>query len=133
MMRQRIVAGVVLLFVFVLGALAGVFVERHHHHSASQSGGLSAEEVHETAMAELQEVLGLDEGQIEQIHAVLAQHQQLVQHAWEQIRPGVQNAMREVHAEIAELLRPEQRERYHEWLSRQRDESQGEGVLIVPH
>ena len=132
-MRQRIVAGVVLLFVFVLGALAGVFVERHHRHSVSQSAGLSAEEVHETAMAELQETLGLDEVQLEEIHAVLARHQQLVQHAWEQIRPGVQNAMREVHAEIAELLRPEQRERYHEWLSRQRDESEGESVLVVPH
>ena len=133
MMRQRIVAGVVLLFVFVLGALAGVFVERHHYHSVSRSGGLSAEEVHAVAMAEMQEALGLDEEQIEQIHAVLARHQQVVQHAWEQLRPQVQGAMREVHLEIAELLRPEQRERYHEWLTEQNEESQGEAVQIVPH
>ena len=133
MMRQRVVAGVVLLFVFALGALAGVSIERHHYHSVSQSPGLSAAEVHEAAMAEMQEVLGLDEEQLEQIHGVLAAHQQLVQRAWEQIRPEVSETMREVHAEIAELLRPEQRERYHEWLSRQRDESQGESVLVVPH
>jgi uncharacterized membrane protein len=132
-MRQRVVAGVVLLFVFVLGALAGVFVERHHYHSVARSGGPSAAEVHEAAMAEMHETLGLDEEQTEQIHAVLARHQQLVQRTWEQVRPEVQSAMREVHIEIAELLRPEQRERYHEWLSQQRDESQGDGVLIAPH
>lgn len=133
MMRQRILAGVVLLFVFVLGALAGVFVERHHYHSVSRSGGPSAEEVHEVAMAEMQEVLGLDEGQIEQIHAVLARHQQHVQHVWEQVRPQVQSTMNEVHAEIAELLRPEQRERYHEWLTEQSEESPDVGVQNVPH
>jgi hypothetical protein len=132
-MRQRIVAGVVLLLVFGLGALAGVFVERHHYHSVVRSGGPSAREVHEAAMAEMHETLGLDDDQIEQIHAVLARHQQLVQRTWEQVRPEVQNVMREVHIEIAELLRPEQREHYHEWLSRQRDESQGEGVVILPH
>jgi hypothetical protein len=127
------VAGVVLVFVFALGAFVGVFVERHHYHSVSRAQELSAAEVHEAAMAELQEVLGLDEGQIEQIHAVLARHQQLVQRAWEQVRPQVQSAMREVHAEIAELLSPEQRERYHEWLSRQGEEDEGEGDPIVPH
>lgn len=133
MMKQRVVAGIVLLFVFVLGALAGVFVERHHYHSVARSGGPSAAEVHEAAMAEMNEALGLDEEQIEQIHAVLARHQQLVQRTWEQVRPEVQNAMREVHIEIAELLRPEQRERYHEWLSQQREESQDEGALSAPH
>jgi len=133
MMKQRIVAGVVLLFVFVLGALAGVFVERHHYHSVSRSEGLSAEEVHAVAMAEMQKALELDAEQIEQIHAVLARHQQHVQRVWEQVRPQVQSAMHEVHAEIAELLRPEQRELYHLWLTEQSQESRDEGVGIVPH
>ena len=131
MIGQRVVAWVVLLLVFALGALTGIFVERHH--SVAPSRELSAEEVHEAAMAEMQEVLGLDEQQIEQIHAVLADHQQLVQRAWEQLRPEVQAAMREVHLEIAGLLRPDQIERYHDWLTRRLDESQGEGVLIIPH
>ncbi len=131
MIGQRLVAGVVLASVFSLGALAGIFYDRHI--SGPRPTGLSGAEVHEAAMAELQETLGLDEGQIEQIHAVLARRQELVQHVWEQVRPEVQNAMREIHIEIAELLRPEQRPRYHEWLNRQHADSQDERVLIIHH
>jgi hypothetical protein len=32
--------------------------------------------------------------------------------------------MRQVHVEIAELLRPDQRKRYHDWLIRRREQSQ---------
>jgi hypothetical protein len=120
-----------LLFVFTFGALSGVFYERHL--AGPRSAELTAAELHEAAMAELQEVLGLDEQQIAQIHAILADRQQLVQQVWEQVRPQVQEAMLEIHVEIAELLRPEQRALYHDWLNRQRDESRGERVLIIPH
>jgi hypothetical protein len=131
MMGQRVWAGTALLFVFALGVFAGAFYERHH--AARPTAGLSGAEVHEAAMAELEEVLGLDAAQIEQIHAVLAARQEFVQEAWEQVRPQVQSAMQEIHVEIAELLRPEQRQAYHEWLNRQRDESADERVLIIPH
>ena len=131
MIGQRLVAGVVLATVFSLGALSGVFYDRHV--SGAWPAELSGAELHEAAMAELQEALGLDERQIEQIHAVLAGRQELVQQVWEQVRPQVQNAMREIHIEIAELLRPEQRQRYHEWLNRQHADSEAEGVLIIPH
>ncbi len=131
MIGQRLIAGAVLASVFSFGALAGIFYDRHH--SGPRPTELSGAEIHEAAMAELQEVLGLDEGQIEEIHTVLAGRQELVQQVWEQVRPEVQNAMREIHIEIAELLRPEQRERYHEWLNRQHAESQAEGVLIIHH
>ncbi len=131
MMRQRVWAGLALVFVFALGAHTGIFFERRH--SIPRPTEVTAAELHEVAMAELQEVLGLDERQIEQVHAVLAGRQQLVQDAWEQVRPEVQAAMREIHVEIAELLRPEQRQRYHEWLNRQRDESRHERILIITH
>ena len=84
-------------------------------------------------MGALQEFLDLDEQQMEQVHTILADRQDLVQRAWERVRPEVQDAMLEVHEEIAEILRPDQRARYHEWLSRQHDEHQGDGVLIIPH
>ena len=45
--------------------------------------------------------------------------------------PGVLDD--QIHVEIAALLRPDQRQRYHEWLARQRDESHNERVLIIPH
>jgi len=131
MIGQRMVAGIVLLFVFALGGIAGVFFDRHH--LVPRPGAPTAAEVHEAAMADLEEFLDLDETQVEQIHAVLANRQHLVQQAWEQVRPEVQSAMLEVHVEIAALLRPEQREHYHAWLTRQREESRRESVLIIPH
>ena len=130
MMKQRVVAGVVLLFVFALGGLTGVFLERHH--SVAPSAELSPQELHEAAMAEIEEFLELDEQQMEHVHAILANRQDLVQRAWEHIRPEVQSAMLEVHEEIAEILRPEQRARYHEWLSRQHDH-QDNRIPGIPH
>ena len=41
---------------------------------------------------------------------------------WEELRPEVQNAMRQVHTDIGELLHPEQRGRFHEWLIRRREQ-----------
>ena len=74
------------------------------------------------AIAELQELLELDEHQVAQIHAILGERQQVVQRMWEQLRPVVQAAMREVHTDIGELLDPDQRERFHEWLIRRREQ-----------
>jgi Spy/CpxP family protein refolding chaperone len=133
MTGQRILAGVVLLSVFSLGAFVGIFVDRHN--SLRDPAGVSPEEVHEAAMVELREELGLDEEQIQQIHAIMADRQELVQRIWEQLRPELQAAMTDVHAEIAALLRPEQRQRFHDWLQRRRQEAEndGEGVVIIPH
>ena len=120
MMGQRIRAGVVLLFVFALGALSGIVFERHR--TVPTPVTLSVVEEHAAAIAELRQVLGLDDRQVAQIHAILAERQQVVQLTWEQLRPEVQSAMRQVHVEIAELLRPDQREAYHDWLTRSREQ-----------
>jgi len=131
MIGQRLRAAVVLAFVFALGALAGIAYDRHH--SGPLPATLSAAEVHEAAMAELREAVGLDDQQIAQIHAIMAERQEVVQQAWERLRPEVVAAMSEVHAEIAELLRPEQRQAYHEWLTHRHQETEGEGALIIRH
>jgi hypothetical protein len=128
MMGPRVRAGVVLLFVFALGVLIGTAFERHR--SAPPLATMSAAEEHEAAMVELREVVGLDDEQVAQVHAILAERQQIVQQTWEQFRPEVQAAMRQVHIEIAKLLRPDQRERFHDWLTRRREQSQGRHQLI---
>ncbi len=120
-------AGAVLLFVFAAGVLTGIIFE--HKHSFHRSPPMSAEEEHEAAMAELREVLELDDHQVAQIHAILAERRQHVQLMWEQLRPEVQNAMRHVHKEIAELLRPDQRKRFHDWLIKRQAEH-GSAPLI---
>ena len=123
MLGPRIRAGAVLLFIFALGILAGVAYERHQ--AVRPLATMSAADEHEAAMAELQELLELDEDQVAQIHKILAERQQMVQRKWEQLRPEVQNAMRQVHIDIAELLHPDQRERFHDWLMRRREQNQG--------
>ncbi|TDI45425.1 MAG: hypothetical protein E2P02_07340 [Acidobacteria bacterium] len=75
---------------------------------------MSAADEHEAAITELRELLELDEEQVAQIHRILAERQQFVQRTWEQLRPEVQNAMRQVHSDIGELLHPDQRGRFHE-------------------
>ena len=124
MMGPRARAGAVLLFIFALGVLAGIAYERHH--AARPLVTMSAADEHEAAMAELQELLDLDEDQVVQIHAILAERQQMVQNMWEQLRPEVQNAMRQVHIDIADLLRANQREHFHDWLMRRRAQNQGQ-------
>jgi Spy/CpxP family protein refolding chaperone len=130
MIGNKVRAGLALLFTFVAGALAGVFFERHRADQALSA--LSAGEMHEAAMAELREAVDLDDRQIEQIQAVMAERQEVVQRVWEQLRPEVVNAMQEVHADIAELLRPDQRQRFNEWLIRRHEEDQEEHAP-VPH
>lgn len=121
-MHAGLRAAVALLAVFALGGVTGYALHDHldavprPHLGATPSGP----ELHEAAMHELRQELGLDDAQIEQIHELMADRQETVQRIWEQLRPQVQQAMTEVHDEIAALLRPEQRERFHEWLLRQR-------------
>ena len=120
MIGPRVGAGVVLLFIFGSGVVTGMFVERHHPDRIQMTISAAAE--HGETMADMREALGLDDQQVEAIEAILAERQHVVQILWEQLRPEVQQAMRQVHAEIGDLLRPDQRERYHDWLNRRREQ-----------
>jgi hypothetical protein len=112
-----------LVCVFALGVLTGVAFERHSgERRAVVAVGAIAD--HEARMAELQEFLGLDEEQVRQIDDLMARRQATVQLMWERLRPEVQTAMQDVHAEITELLRPEQRALFHDWLTANRELSE---------
>ena len=71
---------------------------------------------HEAVLQDLQQSVGLDDAQIEQVHAVFVRHQSIVEVTWEAVRPQIEIALEKAHREVAELLGPEQRARYHEWL-----------------
>lgn len=130
-------AALALGVVFALGLVVGIAYERHHRSprwmSLSGPSGLSAAEAHQVAMADLRKALDLDDEQVAQIHEIMRKHHGAVERAWEELRPEVQAAMREVHVEIAEILRPEQRERFHEWLTRRRQEQGSEGSADSHH
>ena len=126
MIGPRVRAGAVLLAVFAAGSLAGTAFERHHIGRTAASVSIMGESG--VAIAELTDFLELDEEQVAQIHAVIAANQRTVELMWEQFRPGVQDAMRDVHMEIAALLRPDQAERFHRWLLRHASESDSLGL-----
>lgn len=111
-------ATVVLVVVFALGAFAGAAFERHHR--TAPAAGVSVISTHAEAMSELREILELDEAQTAQIHALLSENQVVVQRMWEQLRPEVQQAMTRVHEQVAAVLRPDQQQRFHEWILEQR-------------
>lgn len=119
MIGTRTRAWAVLLFVFAAGALSGVAFERHH--SVPVVGALVSSKEHAAALAELRDAVRLDDQQMTQVHAILAENQKVVQHMWEQLRPEVQVAMQHVHAQIAALLHPEQQQRFHDWINARRE------------
>ena len=134
-MRPAIRASIVLLTVFALGMVAGYAAHDHLQRPLHRdlTGAPSGPELHEAAMREMRELLDLDDEQLEQIHALLAERQETVQRIWEQLRPEVQRAMTEVHEEIASLLRPDQRQRFHEWLLQQRERHTRQEPPAPPH
>ena len=126
MIGARVRAGAVLLCVFAAGALTGTAFERHHLGRVVASISLLGE--NEVAITELRQFLDLDDEQVAKINAVMAENQHVVQLMWEEFRPEVQAAMREVHMEIAALLRPEQAERFHSWILRHGSEPNSLGL-----
>jgi len=131
MTGPRIRAAVVLLSVFAVGVLGGIALERFH--AVSRVVTMTPEQEHLEAMSELRKELGLDDTQAAAIHEILTEHQDIVQHTWEELRPDVQEAMLKVHEDIAALLNPEQREHFHDWLNHQRELHLGDHSLGRHH
>ena len=101
----------------VIGAVIGITLDRtvvrHAHmlHSgeAGEHGGL---------VASLHAELDLDEEQRHAIWAIIGHHQERVDHAWASVRPEVNAAVDSIELQIAEVLRPDQLERFHAWFRR---------------
>ena len=109
-----------LLCVFGFGLVSGLAIERHLG-SESPVVAIGSAEEHARRMDELRSALDLDDAQMQRIHELMMEHQDSIQVLWEQLRPEVQAAMQDVHVEISELLRPEQRQLFHEWLMRHQE------------
>jgi len=122
-MGPKLLAAVVVVAVFALGAVAGIAVHGHLGaplHGPMHQAPATANELHDAAMAELRIQLELTDEQVAAIDSIVARRQETVQRMWEQLRPEVQGAMRDVHEEITALLSPDQRAHFHEWLLAQR-------------
>jgi len=115
MIGPRVRAAGVLVLVFAAGMLAGMVVDRYRLEPLTAPSAVTHAS-HDAMMTELRQALDLDEAQMAAVEGVFAAHQQAVQHAWEQLRPEVQEAMVRAHDEVTALLRPEQRERFERWV-----------------
>jgi hypothetical protein len=120
MTGPRVRATAVLLFVFATGGLTGMLVDRQALGRTSAARA-PAPASHQATMAEFRKVLDLDDAQVSAIDGVFARHQRVVQRAWEQLRPEVQEAMFQVHHEVMNLLRPDQQEHFQTWLRQQHE------------
>ena len=100
----------------VIGAVAGIAVDRTLIQPAATGhvgGG-----AHGSLIASLRNELDLDANQLDTVQAIMRHHQQQVNHTWAVIRPAMQATVDSVERQIAEVLRPEQRDRFHAWFAR---------------
>ncbi len=111
------------LSIFVIGAVAGVVVDRamlipaHADAAAARARG-SVPRHHEDVLAELRAELGLSAEQSRRVQEIFAAHQGEIDAAWAQVHANLQRAMQQTTAEIATVLDSAQVERLHAWLAK---------------
>ena len=123
-MSTRVRAIGSLAAVFVLGGAAGIATDRAW--AARQSSALMSDEA---LIAAMRRELALDSTQEQQVRAILARHQREVDSAWTQIRPNVHAAIGMAQMEIAMLLRPDQRQRFRDWIKSAHPAMSGSGMM----
>ncbi len=108
-MRVKGTLGAVALM--VIGAVLGIAADRTlwHAHGAGEHAGM---------VASLQKDIDLDAEQMHAVQAIMQHHQERVDHAWAVVRPEVRAALDSIERQIAEVLRPDQRDRFHAWFER---------------
>jgi len=110
------------LSIFVIGAVAGVALDRamlipaHADAAAARAQG-GVPRHHEDVLAELRAELGLSAEQSRRVQEIFAAHQGEIEAAWAQVHADLQRAMQETTAEIATVLDSAQVERLHAWLA----------------
>ena len=109
--RARAVLGV--LSLLVLGAVAGIAIDRH---VVSRDHAITAAAFHEMTMSALEERLDLTADQRRRIDSIVVARHNTLRHAWQMLHAQLGAAVDTVHAEIEAVLTPEQRAAFREWL-----------------
>ena len=110
------------LSIFVIGAVAGVVVDRTMlipaHADAAAAGVRRGVPRHQDeVLAELRTELGLSAEQSARVQEIFAAHQGQMEEAWAQVHANLQRAMQQTTAEIETVLDSAQVERLHAWLA----------------
>lgn len=101
------------LSLLVLGAVAGIAIDRH---LVSSDHRTTAAAFHDMTMSSLEERLELTADQRHQIDSIVAARHNTLRHAWQMLHSQLGAAVDTVHHEIEALLSPEQRAEFREWV-----------------
>lgn len=105
------------LSLLVVGALIGL-VGHHFVHGDERSTAVADAEAHRAAIPAFAAELGLDDGQVAAVEAILSRHQAVVTDAWAALHARLQTVADSAHGEIEALLSEEQRAQFAEWRDR---------------
>jgi len=110
------------LSIFVIGAVAGVALDRTmlipaHADAAAAGFRRGVPRHHDEVLAELRAELGLSAEQSRRVQEIFAAHQGEIEAAWAQVHANLQRAMQETTIEIETVLDSAQVERLHGWLA----------------
>jgi Spy/CpxP family protein refolding chaperone len=109
--KARAVLGA--LSLIVLGAVLGIALDRHLH-SSDGRGPTAA--LHDMTMSSLDERLDLTAEQRRQIDSIVGARHNSLRNAWQMLHSQLGAAVDTVHAEVEDVLTPEQRIAFREWL-----------------
>ena len=118
MVKRPWKAGVLLIAVFLAGALVGGAVARWR---PSMMQGRDANGM----LRHMTEQLDLTAVQQDSIKAVLERYRPAMDSAWAEVRPRIETVRASIRSEIAAQLTPEQRGKYEEMIKRHGDSRQG--------
>lgn len=126
--RARLVGLSLLAGMLAAGLLAGVALDRAFAHRAPGSG----RDACEGRRTHMFERLDLTSAQRERVDAILERRRGSMEAIWRETGPRMRALVDSTEAEIRQVLRPEQRERFDQLKEERRAHSFGKKFLLAP-
>lgn len=99
----------------LLGAVAGVVIDRHLVRESTPTHG-SAAAFHDAALASLEDRLDLDATQRRAVDSIIGLHHETLRRTWTTIHARLGATVDSVHRDLETVLDPEQRAELRAWL-----------------
>lgn len=108
--KTTVIAAVVVVLTFIAGFVVGAVVDRYvmHHGGGRAPRTMAAHAM----MSRLDRELDLTPAQRKQVEEIIRRHHERVEEIWTGVRPRVRTELDQANAEIAQILTPEQRQKF---------------------
>ena len=114
-MRARLRPILIATLLVLTGGVLALLLER----IIVQHAAGSTAAAHDSVVAHMDSTLRLTRAQRDSIHAIFAHHQSTVDSAWRSINHRMHATIDSVHRQMEQVLEPDQRRAFHEWMRRQ--------------